>query len=831
MKKLLISAISLLTALLSEAEIVYSDATVRFDLVSESTIRLEYAPDGNFVNDKSLIAVNRSYPSTEYKIKDSKNRVVIETSVFELVYRKGSQPLSAKNLEIKSKIKGFPFTWHPGDKQQHNLKGTYNGLDVRNGEFLLEDGSPMPFEDGVVAADGWHVIDDSGSLLFDDSEWAWAKERNSAPGAQDMYFMAYGHDYRQALKDYTLFAGKVPLPPRYAFGYWWSRYWSYTDNEFRALADAFEHYDIPIDVMVMDMDWHYIDAGRGGWTAYSWNRELFPEPATFISEMKERGLHVPLNLHFGGGVGPWENHYKEMVEATGAKMGDTIPFVVSSKKYMHGLLDKVLRPVEQDGADFWWLDFNTYPNDKLMPKLNNVWWLAYSFFSDMERNRDTRPLTFTRWGGPGAHRYQLGFSGDHCVSWNSLSFQPYFTSTAANTLQGFWSHDIGGHVVHEPLSPEMFVRWMQFGVVSPILRTHSAKDATLNKEPWNYDTEHFDILRRLIKLRYALAPYIYTLARETYDEGVAMCRPMYYDYPEAPEAYEMKNEYMFGDRMLMMPITRPMSGRYSQAEIWLPSGDSWYELSTGTLLEGGRTVARPFAIDEFPLYVKAGSIIPMTKDIKNLAANDYPYKINIFPGGNDSISVYEDSGDDKDYATQYAFTPVCMQQDGSKITVRILPRRGEYKDMPVYRRMSVKVNGVRPAVSASGDKGVLSPVFDGNDLSVNVDLGKVNTAEGATVTIDFGRDDFTVANGMKARMRRATRAVSYVKNTNPYLPIHGALSRMESAGRSASYNPERFDEIAERFEQDFSNLPQVLKELGYSDDLTRSFLEISHPQY
>ena len=387
-----------MSALVSQAEVVYKDSTVRFDLISESAIRLEYAPDGRFVDNPSLIAVNRDYPAADYKIKDSKTKIVIETASMALTYRKNSGAFSPDNLEIKSRIRDFDFVWRPGDKQSCNLRGTYNGLDVRDGEF--KDGEPMPIEDGVVAFDGWNVIDDSEGLIFDNSDIAWAKERGSAKGAQDLYFMAYGHDYRRALKDYTLFAGKVPLPPRYAFGYWWSRYWSYTDNEFRALADAFEHYDIPVDVMVMDMDWHYIDPGRGGWTGFSWNRELFPEPATFIGEMKARGLHVPLNLHFGGGVGPFEDHYPEMAEAMGVTSGDTIPFAVSSKSYMLSLTDKILRPIEKDGADFWWLDFNTYPNDKTMPKLNNVWWLAHVFFTDMERNRDTRPLTFTRWGGP-----------------------------------------------------------------------------------------------------------------------------------------------------------------------------------------------------------------------------------------------------------------------------------------------------------------------------------------------------------------------------------------------------------------------------------------------
>lgn len=132
-----------------------------------------------------------------------------------------------------------------------------------------------------MATDGWTLIDDSQGLLFDDNkDWDWVKER-PANGGQDWYFMAYGHDYKAALKDYTLFAGKVPLPPRYAFGYWWSRYWLYSDREFRNLIDNFHTYQIPLDVLVVDMDWHYTEQGKGGWTGWTWNRDLFPNPKEF----------------------------------------------------------------------------------------------------------------------------------------------------------------------------------------------------------------------------------------------------------------------------------------------------------------------------------------------------------------------------------------------------------------------------------------------------------------------------------------------------------------------------------------------------------------------
>ena len=209
---------------------------------------------------------------------------------------------------------------------------------------------------------------------------------------------------------------------------------------------------------------------------------------------------------------------------------------------MSSLFDTVLDPLRAEGVNFWWLDWQQWPDSKKLPGLSNTWWLNYVFYTHMQLADKDRALIYHRWGGLGNHRYQVGFSGDSVISWQSLAYQPYFTATASNVLYGYWSHDIGGHMFPEDMpesdrhiDPELYVRWMQFGAFSPILRTHSSKEASLRKEPWRFSPEVFAALRQIIDLRYAMAPYIYTASREAYDSGVSLMRPLYYAWPDEAE--------------------------------------------------------------------------------------------------------------------------------------------------------------------------------------------------------------------------------------------------------------------------------------------------------
>ena len=802
--------------------VAYQDENVRFTVITDGVIRLEWQAEGKFVDSPSQVAVIREYPAVEYKVSTAGKKVRITTSKMTLEYKKGSGRFTADNLVIKSAKEMTPaFAWKPGTEAKGNLGGTFRTLDGLDGNLQTQNwvqdskqGETREFEQGLISTDGWTLIDDSESYLFtDDEDWAWVAER-PAGEAQDWYFMAYGHDYKTALKDFTVFAGKMPLPPRFAFGYWWSRYWAYSDKELRNLIDKFHSFNIPLDVLVVDMDWHYTDAGRGGWTGWTWNKSVFPDPQKFMSYLKDNNLKVTLNLHPAEGFEHYELRYPALAESLGIDPASKakIPWVNSDKKFMKSVFENILHPMEEEGVDFWWLDWQQHVYDTQLEKLHNTWWINYAFFSDMENHGNKRPMLYHRWGGLGNHRYQIGFSGDATITWKSLEFQPYFTSTASNVLYGYWSHDIGGHLDQgKGIDPEMYTRWLQYGGFSPIMRTHSSKSASLNKEPWVFEETYASVIRNTVRQRYEMVPYIYAMARKGYDEGISLCRPMYYDWPECPEAYSFRSQYMFGDDMLIAPVTTPGVDGYAAVDVWLPEG-SWYELHTGTLLAGGRTVTRHFAIDEYGIYVKAGSVLPFYgDDVNHLNGNEEDIIVTVFPGSDGCFRMYEDAGNDKNYASEYAVTALSSVRNGTEQTIVISPREGSYADMPAERDFKVKVVASVAPVKVEVNGIEVGYEYLGEDLAFIIDVPVKDARAEKTVKITYPSEENVLAYGLVGFSRRMSDTVEQMKFRTGLDPID-PLAWMANFNEVVLYDYTNAASHAAEFQKLLNELPEVLKQ-------------------
>ncbi len=782
---------------------VVTIGNARFTVLTSRLIRMEWAEDGVFEDRATLGVVNRLLPVPEFKANKSSKRLVIRTSDLTLTY-KNTGKFSPDNLTVEFKMNGKKRSWKYGMSEEDNLLGTCRTLDQCDGEKTMD-----PFDKGVVSRAGWAILDETGRHVFvpTGTDWGdWAQARDGGKDREDLYIFAYGHDYKAAVSDFTKIAGKIPLPPKYAFGYWWCRYWQYSDYEIRDLMDHFRGFNIPIDVFIIDMDWHEMwndDVFTGyqdqsgqtlGCTGYTWKEDFFPKPENLLQDLHNYGVKTSLNIHPASGIQPYEEPYERMredylsrtsvydgprdfINEDGSKA--FIPWCIDQREWADAYFNSVMHPMEKMGVDFWWLDWQQQRlNKEFIPGMNQTFWINHVFFKDMEKQGKQRPMIYHRWGGVGSHRYQVGFSGDTFATWKVLGYLPYFTSTAANIGYGYWGHDIGGHMQPRGVgatNPELYTRWMQSGVFTPIYKSHSTKNMTMEKRFWVFP-EHFDMMREAIRLRYNLSPYIYTAARECYDTGISLCRPMYYEYPEAEEAYSFKQEFMFGRDILATTVCEPIDSSTALAgrQMWLPAGGDWYDVSTGTTYKGGQIVDLKYTLFENPWFVKARAVIPMAMpDIQSLQEASDGFCLFVAPGdGVFSTSLYEDDGATQNYKAEYAITTIDKRSDASGLTLYIHPRKGNYKGALPTRTVRVVLDAVLPAQSVwvngseipytrfpeqRGQSAVWT--YDGASLQTVIYLETASAAEDISVLVIYpesNKTDREVVNGKKGLLRRIT---------------------------------------------------------------------------
>ncbi len=637
-------------------------------------------------------------------------------------------------------MNGHEVVWYPGKDDALNLKGTTRTLDNGRG-----DSKRSELENGILSRGGWALIDESASARRGDGSRTFAFEPMEKGGidwvkpladenATDWYLLCYGHDYKKALGDYVKIAGRIPMPPDYVFGYWYSKYQRYTAQDFMDIVMDVENNRIPLNVMIMDKDWH-----KDGWTGWSWETSLIPDPKGLINWMHQHCLKVSLNLHPADGVNSYEDNFAQMCADLGIDPASTtnIPWQLEDYNFYKAMFKNLIRLRESEGVDFWWIDWQQRLTNNNLEGLGETFWCNHVFYEDMRINRpDRRPVIFHRWGGLGSHRYQIGFSGDSYSTFPTLAFQPYFTSTASNVGFGYWGHDLGGHQ-HGNNNPELYLRWMQYGVFSPLFRTHATNDPKIEMRIWKYP--NFPDLLQTVKLRYELMPYIYTAAREAYDTGVSICRPLYYDYPEVNNAYRYEDEYMFGDEILVAPVLTAGKNGLTDRKIWLPEG-KWFDVCRNKVVDGNREFVDSYKQTEIPYFYKAGSIIVNYENVMNL--NNRPDRIvlKVVPGADGSSTLYEDENNTEGYKSGlFTNTKFEQKRAAGSVTLTINAREGSFPGMPDKRNYTVKLlaENAPTAVSLDGKKlGNADWSYDAATRTVKINLTNIPCAKKTVVKVN-----------------------------------------------------------------------------------------------
>ncbi|MBP3247034.1 MAG: DUF5110 domain-containing protein [Prevotella sp.] len=724
---------------MAHPDAVVRSGKARFTVLTPEMIRIQYSDRSLFEDRATFAIVNRRLPVPAFTAVEKDGYLEIKTSALTLKYKIGGvidgRKPSAEVLNISMQLNGRPVLWYPGKDDAMNLKGTTRTLDGQIG-----DNKRQELENGLLSRAGWSIIDESplarrgdGSTTFafdkqvDGIDWVAEPVDKQAI---DWYFLGYGHQYKKALGDFIKVAGRQPMPPLYVLGYWYSKYQRYTSDEFMEIVNDVKRFNIPMDVMIFDMDWH-----TQGWTGWTWDRTAIPDPEGLIDWMHQHGLKVSLNLHPADGVDDDEDFFNDLREDMGLdKQTKRVPWNLSDGRFYHNMFKHIIRARERQGVDFWWLDWQQNLTSKYVDGLGETFWCNHVFYNDMRLNRPNhRPLIFHRWGGLGSHRYPIGFSGDSFTTYGTLAWQPYFTATASNVGFGYWGHDLGGHQQTGGNDPEIYLRWMQFGVFTPIFRTHATNWEGIERRIWKYS--NFPSLLETVKLRYALMPYIYTAARQAYDTGVSLCRPLYYEWPEANNAYLFEDEYMFGDDILVAPVvTKPEKDGTTARRTWLPEG-RWFDVCRNKVVEGNRTFTDRYAMEEIPYFFRAGSVIVNNPPMMNLNTRPDRLILKVVPGGNGQTKLYEDEGDTEGYK-QGAYTTTTISHDGNTLT--ILPREGKFAGMPESRSYTVEFLAVnRPnAVVINGSQVAESEwKYDAQRRLLTVNVARTSCDKKTVVTI------------------------------------------------------------------------------------------------
>ena len=722
----------------SANSVIRGDA--RFQVLSPTLVRMEYSPTAHFVDEPSVAAAHRSDLSDPSDPSDSQTSekdgwLTIRTDQMEVSYKLDSGPFGADNL----KITWDDHAWKPGDKDDKNLGGIPASLDNRSTVAVTDP--------GPLSRNGWFFLDDSHTALFTKD---WVKPRPEKD-SQDWYFFVYRQDYPHLLSELAKLLGPIPMVPRYVFGSWFGSRAGYSDVEWKMIVDQFREEGLPLDVLVLDSD----STTKITWSGYDWDAEQMPDPKGFFQWMKKQGVRVTVNEHYGP-LTPVNDSNFETIRKAMALPADTkeIPHDLANQKYAGLFMDLLHKPALDMGMAFWWQDGAAPAN---MEGLDPYLWTRHIEYEGSERITGRRAYAFCRLGPAwGSHRYGGYFTGDLTGVWESLPVLIPATVSSGNMLVPYVNNLCGGVFVVD-LPVELYQRWVQFGAFSPIIWFHGLWGLRL---PWECGPEGIETYRKFVGLRYELIPYTYTYSRIAHETGLPLVRGMYLEYPDQEAAYTHDQQYMFGKEFLVAPITTPGNGKPVTTEVYLPAGDDWHDFFTGDIYQGGRTISYECPIDRMPLFVKAGSIIPMSPpmDFSDQKPVD-PLMLDVYAGRHAEFRLYEDDGLSLDYR-KGAFAWTTFRFSPGVLTIGASPPK--FKGQLAKRAYVIRLHGLLKPERITLDGEKLDWTWDAKTRTTTIRLDRITTKDEHTLHIQGAgtyADALVLqkALNLRAQIRRAKR--------------------------------------------------------------------------
>lgn len=670
----------------ANSKYVFQGKKYRITVLSDVLLRLEYSDTGKFNDYPTLFAINRKFKNEPHlTVKEDEKFLNITNDYFILEYSK-EKPYEASKLvpdtNLRISLKNTDKVWYYGHPEVRNFKGSTYCFDTDKNSFTLGK--------GLYSTDGYASINDTDRPVFVSDG---SIKKNPSDGV-DIYLFIYRKDFGKALKSYFELTGYPSLPPRYALGVWWNKDENYNENDLKIIIEEFKKNEIPLSTILLGKSWKPVKEGKEIIPNYEFDKLKFPNPKDFTDYTHNENVYVGVELKTEEGFNSTDKFYNDAKRLSNITEDKNIPLNVYNTKLLDEFYSKVINPIMDMGVDFFWT------NDKTKD-LVNAFMLTHYTYKNYERLETRRGLVIGRNHGIAAHRYPVLYSGNTIVSWRTLKYLPYFNSTSSNIGLTWWSHDIGGFKDGVE-DRELYTRYVQLGVYSPIFRFASKEGKYYKREPWKWDVKTENIVREYTRLRHKLIPYIYTEGYKYTRLGSPLIEPLYYKYPETTDEPLYKNEYFFGSELFVSPITDPKDPVMNRVvhRVFLPEG-TWYDFKTGKKFPGGKRYVTFYKDEDYPVYAKNGSIIPLAiLDEENI--NDvHPPKdleIQVFPGKSNSYNLYEDDGVSNLYKEgYYIITNIDYNYRQNNYTLIIRPVEGKSGIIPEKRNYKIRFRNTKNA--------------------------------------------------------------------------------------------------------------------------------------
>lgn len=740
---LLLNSLSAQTSLGDYVEIVHiegnkttlstTEATFQIEFCNPSMVRFRTSWEEGFASDEPWMVTRYTWPKVSFEKSENENELIFSTeklqvhlqkSPFTITifdtngkmlssekiqgsensggYKKGDTLGSVKALFPEEHFFGFgermDFLDRRGNKVRLNV-GRGQGLPHIVGAYnvLEANYSPVPF---FMSTRGYGIFfHNANPTTWDMGHGSPISYAFSAEGGELDYYFMYGPDFPSILDHYTDITGKSPLLPKFALGLQVGTYsggtWGHEEKTSTdyvvALAKKFRELGIPLDVLHLDSTWRIFGENGGkGATSFEW-RETFKNPEAMFDSLYDLNLNM-VGLHLRP---RFDNGKKLRLLDAAREKGFVYPEKDNPGEFVNFF--------DQKSVDWWWSEGvkrvadqgamflktdegsafghkaneseKTGPQGEEIQELHNLFPLAYAKapYEKFSEYNGMRGMNQTREGYAGIQRYPYIFAGDWPSEWQY--FEPVIKAGLNIGLSGVgnWAHCMGGF--EHMADPELYIRWCQFGLLSPIAHLFGMEHPNY-KEPWNYGDEALEIFKKYDLLRYSLIPYLYSTSYELHKTGKPIMRALVLDYQEDVNTYSISDQYMLGENLMICPvITKGAKTRV----VYLPEGE-WTDYWTGEVYQGKRHVSVLCPLDQIPIFVKGGAIIPTQEPLNYIGEKEIDHlTLDIYPYGKSSFTLYDDDGKSLEYTSRmFATTKVNVNEENDQINLIVAKPVGSY---------------------------------------------------------------------------------------------------------------------------------------------------------